>query len=462
MNINFKRLNLNQFKQYTLKLDNWLTQRHIHLLDEAYKEAQEIKALEDKYFNGGKITYTSQQSKIFFDYVQTLRDRQLWKIRLNLAQFGLYSYVLHNRYLKKNTSSKDFGEPLIITESEEKQPVRTMNDHLENVIVEKLNFIDSVIYKYRETPQTEVETPAVQPLSATTPTQIVNPIRQKNEQATARTIDIATIEADSNQNNQSLRFDFFRNLYAVGKEISSEHEQEVIKNLRLRRKKNKIAVRWLFILLIVPIVVQIITKNVIFEPLITSYSERDPTKVELSQEIKEHFLKEFTEFKEELEIRQLLELRPPMTEAEEKKRFKEVAVDLWRESREEARNGIQNLLADSVALVVFVGLVYFNRAKLSVIRNFSNQTFLNLSDPLKVFFFILVTDMFVGFHSAEGWDVLLQNFTHHFGLPENEAAIKTFIATVPVIMDSCIKFWIFSYLTRFSPSASAIFERMNS
>jgi hypothetical protein len=151
-----------------------------------------------------------------------------------------------------------------------------------------------------------------------------------------------------------------------------------------------------------------------------------------------------------------------MTEAEEKKKFKEVAVNLWRESREEARNGLQNVLADGLALVIFTGLVYFNRAKLAAVRSLSNQTFLSLSDPIKVFLFILVTDMFVGFHSAEGWDVLLQNFSHHFGLPENEAAIKTFIATVPVIMDSCIKFWIFSYLTRFSPSASAIFERMNS
>ena len=69
--------------------------------------------------------------------------------------------------------------------------------------------------------------------------------------------------------------------------------------------------------------------------------------------------------------------------------------------------------------------------------------------------------MFVGFHSAEGWDVILESLAKHFGLPENQAAIKAFIATVPVIADACIKFWIFSYLTRYSPSTSAIYERMN-
>ncbi|HHP7245625.1 MAG TPA: hypothetical protein ACFE0H_13155 [Elainellaceae cyanobacterium] len=51
--------------------------------------------------------------------------------------------------------------------------------------------------------------------------------------------------------------------------------------------------------------------------------------------------------------------------------------------------------------------------------------------------------------------------THHFGLPERPNAINLFIATVPVMMGSCIKFWIFNYLTRFSSSSSAIFERMN-
>ncbi|WP_104905490.1 hypothetical protein [Nostoc sp. 'Lobaria pulmonaria (5183) cyanobiont'] len=33
-----------------------------------------------------------------------------------------------------------------------------------------------------------------------------------------------------------------------------------------------------------------------------------------------------------------------------------------------------------------------------------------------------------------------------FGLPENKTFIHTFIATVPVMIDSFTKFWIFNYL----------------
>jgi lipoprotein signal peptidase len=51
--------------------------------------------------------------------------------------------------------------------------------------------------------------------------------------------------------------------------------------------------------------------------------------------------------------------------------------------------------------------------------------------------------------------------SHHFGFTPNRSAIYAFIATVPVILDSAIKFWIFNYLSRSSPSSVAVLEKMN-
>ena len=118
-------------------------------------------------------------------------------------------------------------------------------------------------------------------------------------------------------------------------------------------------------------------------------------------------------------------------------------------------------MADFVAFFTFLGLLFVGRRQLPVIRSTLNRTFLNLRDPVKVFLFILITDIFVGFHSAEGWEAILEGIFQHFGIPESKFFINGFIATVPVLIDACIKFWIFSYLTRYSPSASAIYERMN-
>ncbi|GAB4161090.1 MAG: hypothetical protein Fur0046_39920 [Cyanobacteria bacterium J069] len=141
--------------------------------------------------------------------------------------------------------------------------------------------------------------------------------------------------------------------------------------------------------------------------------------------------------------------------------LQEKAVELWRDAREEQLDGLKNVLADLTSVLVLVALVYFGRDRIVLLGSFSNRTFLSLSDPAKVFLFILVTDIFVGFHSAEGWEVILEGVSRHFGLPESKVFINGFIATVPVFIDACIKFWIFSYLTRYSPSASAIYERMN-
>jgi hypothetical protein len=213
-------------------------------------------------------------------------------------------------------------------------------------------------------------------------------------------------------------------------------------------------------LIIVPFIVALFAKNFIFNPILGNYGNKNPTRIELSEEIKEEFSQQLTLFKEEIEVKELLGVIE-ITPEEKQEQLSEKASELWRESKDKELNGLKNVLADSVALLVFAGLVFFNRNKLTVIRNFSNQTFLNLGDPVKVFLFILVTDLFVGFHSAEGWETILVGIENHFGLPENEAAINLFIATIPVIMDSFTKFWIFSYLTRYSPSASAIYERMN-
>ena len=69
--------------------------------------------------------------------------------------------------------------------------------------------------------------------------------------------------------------------------------------------------------------------------------------------------------------------------------------------------------------------------------------------------------MFVGFHSPHGWIVILEEFAEHLGIPPARDIIFIFIATVPVILDTICKYWIFRYLSRISPSSLATFKEMN-
>ena len=135
-------------------------------------------------------------------------------------------------------------------------------------------------------------------------------------------------------------------------------------------------------------------------------------------------------------------------------------MELAKEAAEKSQNGLKNLIADLTSLGSFALLIAVFKKEFKIVRQFLSRSFLGLNDVTKVFIFILLTDIFVGFHSAEGWEVALGSLFEHFGLPENRQFIFLFIATFPVILDSFFKLLIFNYLTRKSPTAVAILEKM--
>jgi hypothetical protein len=454
--MNLNGLNLNHLNLKNLK--SWLSQKQCRALEEAYEGAQIIKALEEQYFKGGKITHSAHQSKVVVDYVQRLRDRQLLRVRVNLVQFQLGGFLLHYNPAHLEATAHSGGA--------EQQLYNDLTHTAKAEVMERLNFIESVVEKYRETLLDEVtllkkEAEMEQLHNASPVTNQNSSHPTTSQQVHAQGSAARVWETQQKHLNLTKANSWFAGWKRRKQELTPEYEQQVINELRIRRKQNKLAMRWLLILILIPIATQILTKTLIFEPILGNYHNKHPERIELNQEMREQFYTEFAQYKESLEINQLLDMIPKLTETELKERLQEKAVDLWREASNHALMGIKNILADLVALVVFIGLVFYNRDKLTTLRSFTNRSFLNLSDPIKVFIFIFITDVFVGFHSVEGWDVILGAAFHHFGLPENVTFTKSFIASVPVFIDACIKLWIFSYLTRYSPSTSAIYERMN-
>uniref|UniRef100_A0A1S3X4Y8 Chloroplast envelope membrane protein-like n=1 Tax=Nicotiana tabacum TaxID=4097 RepID=A0A1S3X4Y8_TOBAC len=84
----------------------------------------------------------------------------------------------------------------------------------------------------------------------------------------------------------------------------------------------------------------------------------------------------------------------------------------------------------------------------------------NVSDTGKAFLIILVTDIFLGYHSESGWQTLLEVLVEHYGIEVDPAMITLFVCLVPVIIDACVKLWMFKFLPRLSPSVSNIFREM--
>lgn len=477
-------------------LNRWVNRSSLKALEDAYQGAQAIKKIEDAHFDGGAIVNQPDKGKTVSDYFQTQLDRQLLRIRSSLLRFKATSFL----------TGSSGTTPTRVEPQDDRFEITLSDQTNEAIILEKLAFIESVVGKYRSnktfgkffsnlfgdpvptvTPEVlnteDVDPPKEEPPLADKDTGIIRP---------ATTPKIAQAKGKAPKNNQSgsPAIRFFGGAEKIGKEFSPKYEQEMVQELRVIRMQNRTAVRWLVLLVLIPILTQILTKNLILNPLLGNYFEQNPTKVELSKEIQEEFISEFREFRETLEIKRLIAkaiveeekqghktwINTPKEEAElasalfgeippelvedlvnqqpgrfkslllttgwteveqelEEKALQEKAIDLWREARQEQLEGIKNVLADCIALLAFIALVYFGRQRLAIVRNFSNRAFLNLNDPSKVFLFILVTDMFVGFHSAEGWEVILEGLGHRFGLPESKVIIYGFIATVPVFMD---------------------------
>lgn len=405
------------------RTNQWVNQRSLQALDRAYQQAGIIKNLEDKHFNGQKIAPDSDRGQSVFDYFKSSLDRELTQIRLNLTQFRLGNFF---------SSSSESG----ILDSEEQD------------ILTKLDFIESVIGKYRQN---------IDNL-------IINP-----SQSIPNTSNLASTAIDNNPDPLSTSFSpgmtqrgdrpqFFN----LNRDLTEEYEQRVIQELRNLRQERKIAIRFLILLIIVPLSVQVITKNLIYSPLINHLMVENKTfdQIKVSEEIVEEQLQEFTRFKESLEIREILGIDEHLTDSEKRERLKEKALELSKEAAERNQNGLKNLIADLTSLGSFALLVAVFKKEFKIVRQFLSRSFLGLSDITKVFIFILLTDIFVGFHSAEGWEVLLGSTFGHFGLPENRQFIYIFIATFPVILDSFFKLLIFNYFTRKSPTAVAILEKM--
>ena len=184
-------------------------------------------------------------------------------------------------------------------------------------------------------------------------------------------------------------------------------------------------------------------------------------EVFLNGEMEEEGLLALQRFEERIKFEALISNAPALGAEELERQMKEKAEKVKEEFRKESDNAIKNVFADIFAVITFTILLLVSKRSISVLKEFFDNIVYGLSDSAKAFIIILFTDVFVGFHSPHGWEVLLEGISRHWGLPANRDFIFLFIATFPVILDTIFKYWIFRYLNRISPSAVATYHNMN-
>jgi hypothetical protein len=247
----------------------------------------------------------------------------------------------------------------------------------------------------------------------------------------------------------------------VRRQLDPEAEVSVVAGFRRRRDSTLVSLRILLLLILVPILTQHFMRAQVVSPLVDRFSQGNPLLSYPRPQLEEVAVRKLRVFQDEIEFEALIRGEAVPSRAEMQDRLAERAKELKEEADQESTQAIKNVLADLFGLLGFTLVCVFGQRDLQVLRGFIDEMIYGLSDSAKAFAIILFTDIFVGFHSPEGWTVLLDGIAHHFGLPARENFIMLFIATFPVVLATIFKYWIFRYLNRVSPSSVATLHNMN-
>lgn len=245
------------------------------------------------------------------------------------------------------------------------------------------------------------------------------------------------------------------------RQLDPAAEANVVAGFRRRRDSTLVSLRILLLLILVPVLVQQISRTYLVSPLVDNFAMESPLLSYAKPHLQEKAIEKLKEYKSELEFDALLKGEAPPSREEMQAQLSERAKELNAEADQESTHAIKNVLADISGLLGFALVCVFGQRDLQVLRGFLDELIYGLSDSAKAFSIILFTDIFVGFHSPEGWTVLLDGVAHHLGIPARENFIMLFIATFPVVLATIFKYWIFRYLNRVSPSSVATLRNMN-
>nr|YP_010121657.1 chloroplast envelope membrane protein [Micranthes melanocentra]YP_010640259.1 chloroplast envelope membrane protein [Micranthes atrata]YP_010640429.1 chloroplast envelope membrane protein [Micranthes davidii]YP_010640514.1 chloroplast envelope membrane protein [Micranthes divaricata]YP_010640770.1 chloroplast envelope membrane protein [Saxifraga pallida]QRE78703.1 chloroplast envelope membrane protein [Micranthes melanocentra]WBQ53156.1 chloroplast envelope membrane protein [Micranthes atr len=136
-------------------------------------------------------------------------------------------------------------------------------------------------------------------------------------------------------------------------------------------------------------------------------------------------------------------------------------IQLIKMHNEDRIHMILHFSTNIICFIILSAYSILGNEELVILNSWVQEFLYNLSDTIKAFSILLLTDLCIGFHSPHGWELMLGSVYKDFGFAHNEQVISGLISTFPVIIDTIFKYWIFRYLNRVSPSLVVIYHSMN-
>lgn len=245
------------------------------------------------------------------------------------------------------------------------------------------------------------------------------------------------------------------------KELDPSAEAEAIEEFKVSKYHTIASFKYILILIIIPVLVNQASKKIFLGPIIDYAWNTEEPNLFLNESQEERAFAELKMFEEKMHFEILIGKLPHESKDYMQNQVAKKAKTIAIKYANESADAVKNIFSDILSAITLLLILSVTKRQISILRSFFNQLIYGLSDTAKAFLIILFTDIFVGFHSPHGWEVVIEGMLRHLGLPESRDFIFVFIATFPVVLDTIFKYWIFRYLNKLAPSAVATYHSMN-
>nr|YP_010832174.1 envelope membrane protein [Astragalus vulpinus]WFG51307.1 envelope membrane protein [Astragalus vulpinus]WFG51383.1 envelope membrane protein [Astragalus vulpinus]WFG51459.1 envelope membrane protein [Astragalus vulpinus] len=204
-----------------------------------------------------------------------------------------------------------------------------------------------------------------------------------------------------------------------------------------------------------------LTFNKSLESWVTNLWNTKESEIFLNLIKEKSILNKFIEFEELFLLDEMLKEYPETRLENLRIGIYKQTIQLIKTHNQDCIHMILHFSTNLIYLLILSGYSILGNQQLIILNSWVQEFIYNLSDTIKAFSILLLTDLCIGFHSTHGWELMIGSVYKDFGFTQNDQIISGLVSTFPVILDTIFKYWIFRYLNRVSPSLVVIYHSMN-
>lgn len=426
---------------------DWLYNAPYRGLDRAYKASKKARYVQTIYENFIQRTTLKYSWYNIYLYINAVLDEAFFDIYWGLIEFKCSTFLL-NTLISIFVSQNKRAPGLLYFEKFQNSFYKTSQKI--DLVNRKIIWIEAALLDLKSF-RKKCSANSIE-------------LKKKKKQPNNSNSNFQTLATQKNITYESVGLvprSITRTLSRFQIELAGRSSSLVIPEFQLTKYQVTTSVQYMAFLVLFPWTFSFFCKLFLFQPLINHFWNTKQHQIFLNN------LQQEAAFKRLQEIEELLWLDIVITN-NSKTQLQNFASEIQQKTillvNEYNLNSIQillHLLTNCLSFGLVICILLWGKKRLTILNSWIQELFYSLSDTMKSFFILLLTDLCIGFHSPHGWEIAISFLLEYLGFSHNKHLISCFVSTFPVILDTVFKYWIFRHLNRISPSIVVTYHAMN-